>query len=80
MSYTHTHRTLLFLPDFLAPDPRAKHIATAIKNDQVRICAWAERAFPTLNTETQRRIERHGFNRFTQRTSCETREVANAAV
>jgi hypothetical protein len=78
MSYIH--KTLLFLPDFVAPDPRAKHIAAAIKNDQVRICAWAERAFPILNTETPRRIKRHAFNRFAQRTSRETREVADAGV
>jgi len=76
----YIHRTLLFLPDFLAPDPGAQHIATAIKNNQVRICAWAKRAFPILNTETPRRIKRHAFNRFTQRTSRETRKVADASV
>lgn len=70
----------LFLPDFLSPDPRTEHIAAAIKNDQVCICAGAKRALPTLNAETPRRIECHTFNRFTQRTSREAREVADAGV
>lgn len=79
MSYIHRN-PLLFLPYFRASHPRAKHIAASIKDDQVRICAWAERALPILNTETPRRIERYTFNRFTQRTSRETREIANAGV
>ncbi len=65
MLVIHTIEPLLFLPDFLAPDPRAEHIAAAIKNDQVRICAWAERALPILNAETPRRSKRHAFDRFT---------------
>jgi len=80
MSYTHRSLLFLFLPNFPAPDPRAKHIAAAIKNDQVRISAWAERAFPIFDTETPRRIECHAFDRFTQRTSRETRKVADAGV
>jgi hypothetical protein len=78
-SVTRTE-SLLFLPDFLAPDPCAEHIAAAIKNDQVCVCAGAERALPILNPETPRRIERHTFDRFTQRTSREAREVADAGV
>jgi hypothetical protein len=64
-SFHHYARNLHFVPDLFAPDPRAKHIAAAIKNDQVCVCARAERALPILNPETPRRIERHTFNRFT---------------
>ena len=72
--------TLIFLPDFPASDPCAEHITTVIKNDQVCVCAGAERALPVFNAETPRRIECHAFNRFTQRTSREAREVADASV
>jgi hypothetical protein len=72
--------TLLFLPDFPASDPCGEHITTVIKNDQVCVCAGAECALPVFNAETPRRIGRHAFNRFTQRTPREAREVADAGV
>jgi hypothetical protein len=53
------HRT--FLPDTLAPGPSAEHTATAIKNDQVCVCASAESLPPILDAETPRWIERHAF-------------------
>ena len=71
---------LLFLPDFLALHPCAEHIPGAIKNDQVRVHAWPEGSLPILNTEAPRRIRRHAFNRFAQRTPGETRKVTDAGV
>ncbi len=64
----HTQIPLLFLPYFHSPDPRAEYAAAAIKNDQVRICAWVERALPILNAETPRGIVCRAFNCLTQRT------------
>ena len=59
---------LLFLLDFLASDPCTEHIAAAIKDDQVCVCAGPECALPILNAKTPRRIERHTFDCFTERT------------
>jgi hypothetical protein len=69
-----------FLPHFLSLDPCAEHIPAPIKNDQVRIRPRPEGSLPIINAKAARRIERHTFNRFTQRTTREPRKVADAAV
>lgn len=79
LHFFHRH-TLFLLPDFLAPDPCAEHMTTAIKNDQVRVRARAERTLPVCNAEAARRIERHTFYRFTQRTPREAREITDTGV
>ena len=44
--------------DFLASDPCVEHIAAAIKNDQVCVCAEAECAFPILNAPREYPVKR----------------------
>jgi hypothetical protein len=69
-----------FLPHFLSLNPCTEHIPAPIKNDQVRIRPRPEGSLPIINAKAARRIERHTFNRLTQRTTREPRKVPDAAV
>ena len=73
-------RLLILLPNFLAPYPSTEHIATTIEEDEVCISAGAERALPILDAKAPRGVESRTFDRLTQRTSREAREVADTSV
>ena len=40
---------LILLPNLLAFNPRAKHVAVAVENDQVGVCAGPERTLLVLD-------------------------------